>query len=589
MSILCVKIKYDRGEGMKNNIFTYVVVLIIALLIVFLVVLNLLKRRRRNFYKKTLDNLEVQKNLVGSIPISLELSKVEPLIKNGELEEKYNNWDNRLSVIKNEMLPKIDDMLIELDTFFDKKDYSNCDIRISKVELEIYKVREFAENLLEQIKEITSSDEKYRSIIIKLKTKYRKINGEYQKHKNLYDEMQDAVSLQLENIEKRFLDFEKYMENNEYNEVVHIVKALKNMIDSMEIIVNETPDLVLMAKQLVPQKIKEIQGIAKQMEEEGYSLEYLNIDYNIEESNKNIGKILDRIRVLNLDDCMFELKTILDYLDSLFVDFEKETLSRKAYEEIESGFSKKIEKTNKVVSEVMEQLDSINNMYDMKEEDAEAIREENKALIVINDDYKKMLAKLENKSNPYSELHKEIDELTVRLKKVTEDLDLSLKSLGNMYDDEQRAREQLNEIEKFLKASKLIIRNYKLPVVSDKYFIELNEANEAISEVIKELSKKPIVIKTLNTRVDTARDLVLKLYNTANSMAKLASLAENTVVYANRYRNYYEDIDKFLNKSEKFYFKGKYKEAFMQAVKAISIVDSDTYNTLMMIYEKNSI
>ena len=32
-----------------------------------------------------------------------------------------------------------------------------------------------------------------------------------------------------------------------------------------------------------------------------------------------------------------------------------------------------------------------------------------------------------------------------------------------------------------------------MPVISDKYFVQLNEANEAISEVISELSKKPIV------------------------------------------------------------------------------------------------
>lgn len=417
---------------MKNNIVTYVLIGIFAVLIIIFVILHLLGRKKKKNYQKTLDYLEIQKNLVGSIPVSLELSKVEPIIKNEELEEKYNHWERRLASIKNNMLPKIDDMLIELDTFFEKKDYKNCDIKISKTELEIYKVREFAEQLLGEIKEITSSDEKYRSIITKLKTKYRKINSDYQKHKNLYDEMQDGISLQLENIEKRFLDFEKAMENNEYSEVVHIVKALTDMIDHMEFVVRETPDLVLMAKQLLPQKVKEIQDISKQMIEEGYPLEYLNLEYNIEEANKNIGKILDRIRVLNLDDCMFELKTILDYLDSLFVDFEKERLSRKVYEEIESGFNKKLTKTNKIVGEVVDQLDHIKNMYDMREEDVVAIGEENKSLIVINDDYKKLLAKLENKSTPYSEMHKEIEELTVRLKNVTEDLDSTLKSLGKI-------------------------------------------------------------------------------------------------------------------------------------------------------------
>ena len=581
---------YDRrGENMKNNMITYILIGIFVFFIILFILFQLFNRRKRNYYKKVLDYLDIQKNLVGSIPVSLELSKVESIIKNEELEEKYIQWENRLSVIKNDMLPRIDDMLIELDNFYDKKDYRNCDIRIGKTELEIYKVREFAERLLIEIKEITSSDEKYRSIIIKLKTRYRKINNDYQKHKNLYDEMQDAISLQLENIEKRFLDFERFMENNEYGEVVHIVKALTDMIEHIGIVVRETPDLILMAKQLIPQKIKEIQDISSQMIEEGYPLEYLNIDYNMEESNKNIGKILDRIRVLNLDDCMFELKTMLDYLDSLFVDFEKERLSRKVYEEIENGFSKKIEKTNKVVSEVVDQLEQIKNMYDMNEDDVTAIGEENKTLIVINDDYKKLLNQLKNKSTPYSEMHKEIEELTVRLKNVTEDLDYSLKSLGNMYDDEQRAREQLNEIERFLKASKTIIRNYKFPIISDKYFVELNEANEAISEVIKELSQKPIVIKTLNTRVDTARDLVLKLYNTANSMTKLASLAEVSIVYANRYRNYFDEVNHNLGISERLFFNGKYQESFLKTLEAISIVDRDTYNLLMKIYEKNNI
>ena len=58
-----------------------------------------------------------------------------------------------------------------------------------------------------------------------------------------------------------------------------------------------------------------------------------------------------------------------------------------------------------------------------------------------------------------------------------------------MYDDEQRAREQLIEIEEFLQNSKRKIRSYKLPVITDNYFVELSEANDAIKEVIKELEK----------------------------------------------------------------------------------------------------
>ena len=387
--------------------------------------------------------------------------------------------------------------------------------------------------------------------------------------------MQEAIELQLDNIERRFLDFEKVMEVNDYNEVVHIVKALDTMIEHMEIIVNEVPDVLLMARQIIPNRMKEIKNIYDDMVSHGYPLEYLNIEYNFEESNKNIESILEKVKVLNLEGCMFDLKVMLEYFDSLFIDFEKERLSRKVYEEVSRDFDRKINKTNKLVNDVYEQLDDIKSMYDLEEEDLSIIHEVNKVLVVINDDYRKLVARVNNGSAPYSMLNEELEGLSIRLDEMEDEFDKALKSLGNMYDDEVRAREQLEEIQTFLKQCKTKMRCYKLPVITDDYFVQLSEANEAIQEVVAELEKKPIVIKTLNTRVDTARDLVLKLYNTTNDMIKTARLVESSIVYGNRYRSYYEEVDRSLCDAEIQYFKGNYKKALDIAVKCISYVDEE--------------
>ncbi len=568
-------------QGQYLIIGSYLVICIV----IVIVALHFIRRGIANRYRRRVQELEVAKNMVASTPVSLELSKVEPIIKNDKMEEKYNDWQDRFDELREKKLAQIDDMLIDLDIYIDKKDYKNCIYRLAKTEMEIYKARESADYLLDEIKEITLSEEKYRAIVIKLKTKYRELNKEFQDHKQMYDEMQEAISLQLENIERRFLDFEKVMEKNEYNEVVHIVKALDTMIEHMGIVIKEVPDLLLMAKQVIPNRMKEVRELNDDMLKQEYPLDYLNIDYNLEESQKNIDHILDKVRVLNLEDCMFELKTMLEYYDSLFVDFEKERLSRKVYEEMEADFSKKLEKTNKVVQEVYNQLDDIKSMYDLNDQDVETIHEVNKTLVVINDDYKKMLAKVEAKSSPYSMLHKEVEELTVRLKEMEEDLDQALKSLGNMYDDEIRAREQLEEIESFLKQSKDKMRSYKLPIITNNYFVQLSEANEAIEEVIKELERKPIVIKTLNTRVDTARDLVLKLYNTTNEMIKTAQLAEMAIVFGNRYRDVYNEVDSGLNEAETLFFKGEYKSALDVSIKAVSLVDENIYRKLLAVYD----
>ena len=569
---------------MKGTLL-YVLTGILIVIILIIVLIVVLKKKRKNYYLKLCKNLDTEKNLIGSTPVLLELSKLEPIIKNEKMEEKYQKWQDEFAYIKDEELPKIDDLLIELDTLIDKRKYNLAKSKISKCEIGLYKAKERANYLLDQVKEITLSEEKYRNIITKLKTKYRELNKEYQDHKNLYEEMAEAIELQLENIEKRFLEFETAMDQNQYTDVVHIVKALDTMIEHMEIVISEVPDLLLMCKQMVPKRVKEIEDTKEKMESDGYPLDFLSIDDNMAEAKKNVSVILDRIKVLNLEDCMFELKTILDYLDSIFVAFEKERLSRKVYEEASKDFEKKLNKTVKLVTDIYEQLDDIENMYDLNKEDVKIIDEVNKDLIVIKDDHHKMLEKVKNKATPYSSVNDEVEKLSNRLKQVESTLDIALKSLGNMYEDEQRAREQLEEIERLLKECKEKMREYKLPVIEDRYFVELSEANEAILEVIKELSKKPIAIKTLNTRVDTARDLVLKLYNTTVSMIKTAKMSEMAIVYGNRYIPLHEDIEEGINRARNLFFKGDYTSSLKVSVDTIKLVD-DNFERKLLAYEK---
>lgn len=560
--------------------FFLVAVIIIA------IVLTLIEKKRTKNYKNKLQQIEREKNLVVSTPVLSELAKVEEIIKNDKMEEKFVTWQHRFDRIKEEKITKLNDMIINLDLYVEQKDYKNYRHYVAKTEIELYKAREGADHLLEEIKEITLSEEKYRNIITKLKTKYRELNNEYQNHKEEYNEVQEVIELQFENIEKRFMDFEVVMENNDYNEVVHIVKALDTMIDHIAIVIDEVPNLLLLALQLIPKRMEQIKETYQEMIEKEYPLDYLNIDYNMEETSKNVKGIMGRIRVLNLEECMFELKTILDYLDSLFNDFEKERLSRKVYDEIERSFYQRLKKMNKIVRDIYDQIEDIKNMYHLTDRDIKVMDDVNETLKEINKDYKKQTKEVKEGQIPYSSSHKNMEQLTTRLKGLEEELDRSLKSLGSMYDDEMRAREQLDEIQDLLKQCKIKMRSYKLPIITDNYFVELSEANEAILEIIKELEKKPITIKTLNTRVDTARDLVLKLYHTTNEMIKTAQLAELAIVYGNRYFHFKEEIATGLKHAQVLFYKGNYKGALETCIHTIDIVEPGIYRKLLGIYGK---
>ena len=152
--------------------FLIIITIVIVVAILIFVTLHFIKKIQIRLYKNRIKDLEMKRNQVASTPVLLELSKVEPIIKNDKMEEKYYEWQERFKQIKEKRLTHIDDMLIDLDAYFEKKDYKSLLDTIANIEIEIYKTREAAEHLLDQIRDITLSEEKYRSIITKLKTKY---------------------------------------------------------------------------------------------------------------------------------------------------------------------------------------------------------------------------------------------------------------------------------------------------------------------------------------------------------------------------------------------------------------------------------
>ena len=552
------------------------------------VTLGFIKKKRLNKFKEELEYLDKEKNEIESAPVISELAKLETIAKNDKMEEKYRAWFDSFDHIKNEIIPKINDMIIDLDIYLDKKQFKDYVIHVAKTELAIYKARTATDNLLDEIKEINLSEEKYRKIIIKLKARYRELQSIFENKKSDYEDIANVIELQFENIEKRFQDFEDCMEVNDYQEVFHIVKGIDIMIDHMGIVIEEVPDLVLLANKLIPKKIEQITEIYEDMKAKKFPLKHLKIEYNVEESLKNVNQIIDRIKVLNLENCMFELKTMLEYLDSLFNEFELEKKSKREYEETKEIFDKKLEKLSHVVKDIYLQLDDIKNMYDLTDNDVKIIDEVNTKLNELVDKYKITTKSLSRKKIPYSEAFSLIGEYLNTLKAIESELDVALKNLGNMYEDEVRAREQLDEIQELLKQSKAKIRSYKLPIISNNYFVELQEANEAILEIIKELEKKPIAIKILNTRVDTARDLVLKLFNTTNDMIKTAKLAEYSIVYGNRYRSQDININSGLNQAQVLFYKGNYKRALDVTISTIERVDKDIREKVSELYEKSN-
>lgn len=550
-------------------------------MIIIVIVLLVISNKTKKKYLAQINELERQKNLVISAGILSELNKVESLINNDDLRKKYESWQKRFNEIKNDDIPKITDLINEVQEYFERKDYANLKASIIKTEMDLNYLQTKSGILLDEIKEITLSEERNRDKITKLKAEYRNVLTTYKEDPESYSKIKTPLELQFENVDKLFASFENAMDKNAYTEAPKIVKAIDDIVSNLNEIINETKTICLYGENLIPKKIEDIKLIYKKMVQSGYNLDYLNIEYNIEEANKKIIDIFQRLNVLDVEDSIFELKTMHDYFDSLYNDFENEKVSKRLFDDYMRSIGIKLSKLEKISQELFKKVDELKYSYDLTDEEVASIIEIKDNIIDNHNSYDHIIDIFRNKTLAYSKLASEMENINNKLLKNEEKLNHTLETLSSLKDDELRAKEQLTEIEEILKDCKLKAREYKLPVVPKNYYVEFAEASLAIKEMIAELEKRPISIKVLNMRVDTARDLVLKVYNTINETTKTAKMAEMAIVYGNRYRVVNKDVDFGLTKAENSFYKGNYKICLEQAISAINIVEPGIHHKLL--------
>ena len=572
---------------MQNDIILLSITLYLIGILCIIIVLNMIQYFSKKKYKNEIQNLDIEKNEVIDAPIMTELSKVEGY-KSKSIKEKYKVWQKELDDIKKNLNTSINDTILEADFAIEEKNYNEYIQKKINAEIKLLEVKEQKQKLLNEIQEITLSEERNRSRITELKTEFRDIIHTFNSNRSSYSPIDDVISMQIETVEKRFQDFEIDMEKEDYVSANKLVSLIDKLVKHLRTVIEEVPPAIAMEEMIIPKRLDEMVVLYNNMVKNGYQLDYLNIEYNVNEINKKLSDIMARIRILNLEDVLFELKTILEYTDSVFNDFEREKIARGEYEEAITLFKSKIKKINDVMNKLYGKVIDSKYNYKLSEDQLKSLDNLSDELGLLDTDFSNLFDATRTSSFPYTRLNKELEALVIKLSKVEEKIDVYIQSIGNMQEDEKRAREQLEDMNLLLEMSKSKIREYKLPIVPDSYFIELKEGIEAIREVNKELDKKPISIDVLNTRVDTARDLIFKFNNTSNELIKTASLAEHAIVYANRYRIKKPYVNEGLNKAEFLFMKGEYKKSLELTLNTIDLLEPGIYQKILNLYEKDS-
>lgn len=111
-----------------------------------------------------------------------------------------------------------------------------------------------------------------------------------------------------------------------------------------------------------------------------------------------------------------------------------------------------------------------------------------------------------------------------------------------------------------------------LPMLSQAYYDTIEESKTRLAKILGLLDAKPINISLTGNEVSDACDVVYKLYDNARNLLKTAQMAENTIVFGNRYRSSRPEVDVMITRAESFFNNGEYTKALSSAIESIETI-----------------
>ncbi|MBR2578359.1 MAG: hypothetical protein IKE38_05440, partial [Erysipelotrichaceae bacterium] len=182
-------------------------------------------------------------------------------------------------------------------------------------------------------------------------------------------------------------------------------------------------------------------------------------------------------------------------------------------------------------------------------------------------------------SKPASELMAAANELHEKTERDKEVLAGYKATFDKNTTDEERARSQLMKLQVVLNEVEVKVREFHLPSIADTYKEDLAKGRDMVARIKELLAAVPLDIDELNNTLDESIDFIYKFYNNVNNVVGMAIMVENAIVFGNKYRSSYPEVESDLSKAEFSYLNGEYTKALTISIACMEKLFPDSKGT----------
>lgn len=535
------------------------------LLLAVIIVLVIVNNTKKTNIKKSIDDLNVRFNSVKTIPLAFKLSKAQAMAKRNdetatEVKEYYEKYEEAQRHIDS-----IADMLENIEDSFACRNYKSCKEALQIISENIDDSEKEVRDIDKFLEKFSKKENDQRESSARLKEDFRELKLYINKNKVALSIANEGIDKKIQHIEDLFSKSEEFMYVSDYISSKECLDQISEDIASIRICLDSIPTLITDSKGVLPTMVDEVNRQYALLRQRGAYTIHLDIEKKLENIKKGIS---ENIKVLSDG----EIGGVKENNETLRAELNEILENIKAEGEAYNG----VKTVSDDIANKLNELKSLHNYVSV------AYKKDSKRFGIED-----LTAYLKEKEKSIDNYQADIIELNQDI--VTNDspstllLDRGNKILEAIGDDakslmeykaifdknttvELRAKTQLMKLQVVLNEVEVKVLEYHLPTIADSYNDDLASGRVKIVKIKEQLAMVPIDIDELNTTLDDAIDFIYKFYNNVNNIVGMAIMVENAIVFGNKYRSTYPEVERDLSKAEFSYLNGEYTKALTMAI-----------------------
>lgn len=556
------------------------IVIAIAAVVVLIIIWFIVQKIRSNKFRHQLEELEVRYNTIKSVPLSFKLNKavaisrVEPdtMQKVTQTKDDFDKAEANLKQISQQLADTEDEILAgKLKKV--KPDLADLEASILLGEQQVSSLDKFLDSILE--KETAQRQE-----VTELKNHFRDLRNTAAENQSQLSYIWPTIEQNISDTEKMFSAFEEWMYASDFEKANAELDNIRESISRLESMIQSLPDLLSDARGVVPKMAEVLHQDYTTARDGGVYLDHLQIDKNLKVITAGLKEDLAGIKDGNLNGVREHLDDYKVRLTQMDQAVKKESESfmelKKFAGETETLFHE-TERNAKYIDDLYARLKPRLGLSDMEER----IGRQKDRLATVSAKMPKVFQMYQENQSPASSVMASMKELNQEITVCNSGFKELRAEIDNAAGGEDRARKQLVKLQVIMNQMQVKIRKYKLPSISQQYEEDMAKANEYIHSIDRLINAPTLNVQLLSSTLKEAIDFIYKLYNNVNNVVATVIMVENTIVFGNRYRSTYADIDSELTRSELCFRNGEYTQALSIAIATIEKIHPGNYENMI--------